>query len=113
MKPDSLQTTEKYRRSRTFLIYAALALVTVAAFEPVCKNDFIRLYDDGTYVTDNQNIKDGISLKSIRWAFKALYAANWHPLTWLSHMLDYEIFGLNPLWHHLVNLLFHIAYRCR
>jgi tetratricopeptide (TPR) repeat protein len=109
METNRLQTLEKPRLRRTFLIYAALALVTSAAFEPVCKNDFIRLYDDGTYVADNQNVKGGINLKSVRWAFTTLYAANWHPLTWLSHTLDCQIFGLNSLWHHLINLLFHIA----
>ena len=109
METENLQTTEQHRRSSVFLIYAALALVTAAAFEPVCKNDFIRQYDDATYVTENPNVKGGISLESIRWAFTAMYAANWHPLTWLSHMLDCEIFGLDSSRHHLINLLFHIA----
>jgi tetratricopeptide (TPR) repeat protein len=109
MKTNGLQNIEKPSRSHLFLIYAALVFITAAAFEPVRKNDFIRLYDDGTYVTNNQNIKDGVSIKSIYWAFTTLYAANWHPLTWLSHILDCEFFGLNSSWHHLTNLLFHIA----
>ena len=55
------------------------------------------------------HIRHGITIESIRWAFTTYYASNWHPLTWMSHMLDVQLFGLNPRWHHLINLFFHIA----
>jgi Tfp pilus assembly protein PilF len=90
------------------LIYAALVVVTIAAFEPARLNGFIG-FDDDVYVTENTHVLAGITLKSVLWAFTTPYASNWHPLTWLSHMLDCELFGLNPLGHHLTNLLFHIA----
>jgi len=78
----------------------------LAAYEPVRKNGFL-LYDDDDYVTDNEHVNQGISLKSLKWAFSESHAANWHPLTWVSHILDCELFGLNPAAHHLVNVLFH------
>ena len=89
-------------------ICAGLILVTLIAFEPVRRNIFVS-YDDNTYVTDNPHVKTGLTRQSIIWAFTTTYASNWHPLTWLSHMLDCQLFGLNPLWHHLTSLLFHIA----
>ncbi|WP_212637878.1 tetratricopeptide repeat protein [Desulfocicer vacuolatum] len=59
-------------------------------------------------MTDNFHIKEGITLKNFQWAFTAVYAKNWHPLTWLSHMIDIQIFGMNPFGHHLTNLIFHL-----
>lgn len=98
-----------HRRSRIFLICVALVLMTAAAFAPVCKNDFIRLYDDGKYVTDNPHIKDGINLKTIRWVFSTPHYFMWHPLTTLSYVLEYQLFGLTPFWYHLTNLVLHAA----
>ena len=90
------------------LIYLALALTTFVAFEPVRYNDFVG-YDDPFYVTNNPHVNSGITFDSAVWAFTNTLGANWHPLTSLSHMLDCEFFGLNPSYHHLMNLLFHIA----
>ncbi len=90
------------------LIYLFLTAAALIAFWQVSQCDFIN-YDDPTYVTGNIHIRHGITIQAIRWAFTAGYAANWHPLTWMSHMLDVQLFGLNPRWHHLTNLLFHIA----
>lgn len=90
------------------LICAVLVLATVTAYEPVRNNDFVG-YDDYPYVTENPNVNKDISGKSIVWAFTTGYCNNWHPLTWLSHTLDCQLFGLNPAGHHIVNLLFHIA----
>ena len=92
-----------------FLIYLLLALATFIAFERVRQNDFISRYDDNEYVLQNPNVKAGITRDSVVWAFTTSRANNWHPLTWLSHMLDCQLFGLSPYWHHLTNLLFHIA----
>jgi Tfp pilus assembly protein PilF len=70
--------------------------------------DFIN-YDDTYYVTNNHYVQNGITIDGTRWAFTTGHVGNWHPLTWLSHMLDVQLFGLQPQWHHLTNLLFHIA----
>ena len=64
---------------------------------------------DIDYVTENRIVRQGLTWHGVAWAFQTVHAANWHPLTWLSHMLDVQIFGLQPSPHHLVNLLFHIA----
>ncbi|MGA1979360.1 MAG: tetratricopeptide repeat protein [Sedimentisphaerales bacterium] len=100
------------RRERNKLyvisICAALALATIIAYEPMRHNGFVS-YDDPKYITENPNVNRGITRQSVTWAFTKLYSANWHPLTWVSHMLDCQLFGLNPFWHHLVSLLFHIA----
>ncbi len=85
-----------------------LAASAIIAFQQLSQCDFIN-YDDDVYVTENIHIQDGITAQAIRWAFTTGYAANWHPLTWMSHMLDVQLFGLKPRWHHLTNLLFHIA----
>ncbi len=66
-------------------------------------------YDDELYVTENKNVQAGLTFKGIRWAFTTFHAGNWHPLTWLSHMLDCEIYGLNPMGHHWTNLQLHIV----
>jgi tetratricopeptide (TPR) repeat protein len=65
-------------------------------------------FDDQLYVTGNYYVQSGLTFESIRWAFKAVHASNWHPLTWLSHMLDCQIYGMNPGHHHMTNVLFHI-----
>jgi hypothetical protein len=70
--------------------------------------DFI-YFDDQSYVTENYLVQKGITLEGIRWAFTTGHASNWHPLTWISHMLDVQLFGLQPRWHHLTNLLFHLV----
>ena len=72
------------------------------------KADFIN-YDDPQYVTSNPYVMLGLSFDGIRWAFTSIHASNWHPLTWLSLMLDCQLFGPNPQAFHLVNLLLHIA----
>ena len=65
------------------------------------------LLDDGDYVTANSHIHGGLAWSTIKWAFTSTAAANWHPLTWLSHALDYQLFGLNPAGHHLDSVLIH------
>jgi tetratricopeptide (TPR) repeat protein len=90
------------------LICLALFVITLVAFWPVGHLDFI-LHDDHHYVTENLNIQAGITAKSVGWAFTSTQMSNWHPVTWLSHMLDYKLFGLNASGHHWVNLGFHIA----
>jgi tetratricopeptide (TPR) repeat protein len=90
------------------LICAALVLSILIAYEMMRQNGFVN-YDDDVYVTDNPHVQSGLTRQSVAWAFTTRYTGNWHPLTWLSHMLDCGLFGLNPLWHHLSSLLLHIA----
>jgi tetratricopeptide (TPR) repeat protein len=89
-------------------IYIGLVAGTFAAYEPVRKNGFVN-YDDDTYITKNSGVSGGITRDSVILAFKQYHFYMWHPLTTLSHMLDCQLFGLNPLGHHLISLLFHIA----
>ena len=83
-----------------------LAGVTIALYTPVLGHSFVVL-DDREYVTTNPHVHDGLSWSTIQWAFTSTYAANWHPLTWLSHALDYQLFALNPAGHHLDSVLIH------
>ena len=99
------ETTDK---QKLLLICAMLAVITFTAFKQVCYNDFIN-YDDREYITENQNIRNGLTLKGIKWAFTESHFFMWHPITSLSHMLDCELFDLKPGWHHLTSLTFHIA----
>ena len=91
-----------------YLIVILLILISFIAFGRIMANDFIN-FDDDIYITGNNYIKSGINTESIKWAFTSSHAANWHPLTWLSHMLDWQLFGANASGHHLVNLLLHIG----
>ena len=90
---------------------AALVLVaiTLAVYWQTLGHEFISDYDDGAYVTDNEHVLAGLTRDSVAWAFAAMHSGNWHPLTWLSHMLDVQVYGLKPMGHHLTNLLFHLA----
>jgi tetratricopeptide (TPR) repeat protein len=91
-----------------FLISLSLIAITLVSFEQVRNNEFINL-DDDVYVTENLHVKKGLTAEGVIWAFMTMYASNWHPLTWLSHMLDYSLYGMNPGGHHLTNLIFHIG----
>jgi len=93
---------------KVVVIYIALTLAAFIAFEQVRRNGFIS-FDDYQYVTQNPHVNGGISCESVLWAFTSPNCGMWHPLTSLSHMLDCGLFGLNPAWHHLTSLLFHIA----
>ncbi len=94
---------------RTRLICcAALVFITMAVYWPVRQFDFTN-YDDTDYVTYNPAIQKGLTPAGVEWAFKTGHASNWHPLTWISHMVDCGLYGLKPGGHHLTNLLFHAA----
>lgn len=92
---------------RFVLICLALILSTLLVYCQVSSHDFIT-FDDDLYVTENPEVMAGISLEGVCWAFSFSGKAYWHPLTWLSHMLDCELFGLNAGMHHLMNLFFHL-----
>ena len=85
-----------------------LVVATFAVYSQVLDHGFLN-FDDNRYVTENTHINQGLTREGVVWAFTQSYASNWHPVTWLSHMLDFEIYGLDPFGHHLTNLLFHIA----
>jgi protein O-mannosyl-transferase len=95
-------------RYRSLIVATALVAATVAAYWGVQQAEFIGL-DDPVYVTGNQAVKAGLTWPSVQWAFTSFYASNWHPLTWLSHMLDVQLFGMQPAGPHIVNLILHIA----
>ena len=86
-----------------------LVIATFIAYMQVLKYGFITSFDDAAYLTSNWNIKAGLTKESIVWAFSTSYASNWHPVTWLSHILDYELYGMEPFGHHLTSLIFHIT----
>jgi cytochrome c-type biogenesis protein CcmH/NrfG len=98
----------EHNRLYVLLIYVVLALTTGGVYLQVHGHEFVSL-DDIMYVVKNEQVLRGISRESIVWAFTKPYFGNWHPLTWLSHMLDCELFGLNARGHHLTSLLFHMA----
>ena len=100
--------TIDHRRLR-FLLWGLLVVVTVLVYLPVLHHDFLKLWDDDAYVTDNLHVRSGLSLTNVRWAFSSFEQSNWHPLTWLSHMLDCQLFGLNPAPQHEINVLLHAA----
>ena len=96
------------KNKHTFLICLLLTAATLAVYLQVGSHGFIN-FDDDVYITANSHIRDGITIDGLRWAFATGRAGNYHPLTWVSHMLDVQLFGLQPRRHHLVSLLFHVA----
>ena len=93
---------------RDIFICVLLAAITLACFWPAGRLGFT-IYDDDEYVVKNPHIQAGITAESVGWAFTTTRTGNWHPVTWLSHMLDCQLFGLKPGGHHWMNLGFHIA----
>ena len=98
----------KNQRLRTVFACGLLAFATIAVYWPVTHFDFINL-DDRDYVSRNPVVAQGLNWRGMQWAFQTGHAANWHPLTWLSHMLDVQLFGMNPVAHHRTNVFFHAA----
>lgn len=90
-----------------FKTAAGLALLTFIVFFSVVSHDFIN-YDTRVYIHTNAHVNSGLSWENVKWAFTNYHVSNWHPITWLSHMLDVSFFGLEPGGHHAINLLFHI-----
>ncbi|MHB8069150.1 MAG: tetratricopeptide repeat protein [Desulfobaccales bacterium] len=90
------------------LLCLLLAVACLAVYSQVRHHDFIT-FDDDMYVTENPMVRAGLTWPGVKWAFTAFHSSNWHPLTWLSHMLDCQIFGLHPGGHHLTNVALHLA----
>jgi tetratricopeptide (TPR) repeat protein len=93
---------------RELLVSLFLVLATLTVYWQVVNHEFVNL-DDDKYIIENSHVRQGLSRESVIWAFTATEAANWHPLTWLSHMLDCQLYGLNPKGHHLTNEFFHLV----
>ncbi|MCE9616104.1 MAG: tetratricopeptide repeat protein [Lentisphaerae bacterium] len=96
------------RLSPAMGVALALAAATLLVYLPALQSEFVNI-DDDVYVTENPHVKTGLSWANIRWAVAATERSNyWHPLTWISHMLDVELYGLRAGGHHLTNVLLHV-----
>jgi len=96
-----------YRIKLEILICLLLVLATSAVYWQVREFSFVN-YDDDSYVTDNPHVRDGLTFENVAWAFTTGHASNWLPMTWLSHMLDCQLYGLDPAGHHLTSVVLHI-----
>jgi tetratricopeptide (TPR) repeat protein len=101
-------TPAAQEKGRAAAICLALAAATLAAFWGARQCQFVN-FDDPEYITSNADVQQGLTWQSVRWAFRTGAAANWHPLTWLSHLLDFACYGLSPAGHHLTSVLLHAA----
>ena len=100
--------TSARKSKRNFYLAFSLAVVTFLLYLPTLDFGFVN-YDDNLYVTDNMRVQQGLTWHNVEWAFTTGYASNWHPLTWLSHMTDITLFGMDSGWRHLINVLLHCA----
>jgi tetratricopeptide (TPR) repeat protein len=103
-----MNRTRSRRPAPAGVVCALLVALTAAVFARVGTHPFAG-FDDNVYVWDNLTVRDGLTPRGLAWAFSTMHAANWHPLTWLSHMLDAQLFGLRPGLHHLTSLALHAA----
>ena len=94
--------------NRAWVLGLVLTFATLALYYPVNHYPFVN-YDDTAYVTPNRHVQSGLHWGTVKWAFTSVEGGNWHPVTWLSHALDYQIFQLNPSGHHDVNVLLHVV----
>lgn len=93
---------------RTYVVVCALLAIAVVAIYANVAHFGINDFDDVIYIYDNPHVRTGLTLDNVAWSLTAAHAANWHPLTWISHMVDVELFGLDPGGHHITNILIHI-----
>ncbi len=96
-----------FASTETFVLGIVLALAIVAVYYPVHSHPFVN-YDDEGYIIKNSQVQSGLHWETVSWAFTTYHESNWHPLTWLSHALDCQLFQLNPAGHHDTNLLLHV-----
>ena len=93
---------------KPIIICLLLVALTSVAYWQVRDQQFITC-DDDMYVYENPQVRAGLTWPGVKWSFTAYHSANWHPLTWLSHQLDCQLYGVKPRGHHLTNLWFHLA----
>ena len=99
---------EMSNRRQTWLVCLGLALAVLAAYWPLWRCGFVG-FDDMDYVVANKAIQHGVNAKSLGWAFTTVHSLNWHPLTWISHTLDFQLYGTQAAGHHLTSLALHLA----
>jgi Flp pilus assembly protein TadD len=95
-------------RQKRLLLCLLLGLLSLLAYWPVAHCEFVGI-DDPAYITENPKVQAGLTLDGVAWALRTGHAGNWHPVAWLSHMLDAQLYGLQPAGHHLTSLCFHLA----
>jgi protein O-mannosyl-transferase len=100
--------TDSGSRGQKWVVCLLLAVAVLAVFWPALRCDFIT-FDDPDYVSLNKDVQHGLNWPSIQWALTTTHSDNWHPLTWVSHILDYQLYGPKPAGHHLTSLLLHAA----
>src|SRR5580704_15685016 len=105
-KPAAPAPTVSNRPS--LVICLLLACVTIAIYAQTVTHGYLA-YDDDQYVYENHWVKAGLTASNVAWAFTTFFYANWHPLTWISYMLDFSMWGENPGAQHLVNVAFHVG----
>jgi hypothetical protein len=103
---DAAQRSQQGDQWRIWALCLLLAVVVFAAYFPVLRHAFV-IYDDVDYVSQNRQVQQGLTVETFRWALTAMEFSNWHPLTWMSHALDCELFGLDAGGHHFTSLLLH------
>lgn len=106
VKANSVEELNFELRQKPIILAAMLFLLTILLYGQVAHYEFL-VFDDGPYVTKNIHVNTGLSPANVVWAFTSYWEANWHPLTWISHMLDCQLFGLNPGPPHVVNVALH------
>jgi hypothetical protein len=89
------------------LLQGLLVLAVFLVYSPSLRNGFV--WDDDDYIVNNRHVANGLTIANTVWAVGAVYSANWHPLTWISHMLDCSMYGMKPAGHHLSNIVLHAA----
>src|SRR4029077_11391586 len=97
---------DQHKTKLTVVSCLLLSLATLAIYSRVKGNPFTA-FDDQTYVTRNLHVQAGVTWTTVRWALASTEQSNWHPLTWLSHALDCQLYGLNPAGHHLTSVFIH------
>ncbi len=104
--PKELSAAHVDDTTSPWLLALLLVAITLFSYWPTFSNGFVN-YDDNGYVTENTHLQPGLTAANVSWAFRATIMANWHPLTWISHMVDVQFFGLHPAGHHATSLILH------
>ncbi|MFZ3342210.1 MAG: tetratricopeptide repeat protein [Terriglobales bacterium] len=106
--PEYPNQPPEYRVSKKqkLILCVLLAITTIAVYSPIIRAPFLN-YDDALHVTDNPHVRAGLTWSTVQWAFRSAETSDWHPITWLSHALDCQVFGFGPAGPHAVNLLLH------
>jgi len=103
-----IRHSDLLHRNADRILALILLIMTLGVYWQVQYHDFIHL-DDPTYVVHNRYVRAGLTQDGLVWAFSTFKGSNWHPLTWLSHMFDSQLYGCNPAGHHLTSLFFHVV----